>query len=86
MTTIVRLAVTASQGACRLVLPWARSSPSEGEPGGSPKPRKSSAVRLVIEPVRMIGRNVSVATIALGSTCRRMMAMSLTPSARAALT
>ena len=39
-----------SQGACRLALPCASISPSDGEPGGKPKPRKSSEVRIVIEP------------------------------------
>ncbi|MNU02346.1 hypothetical protein D3C72_2460200 [compost metagenome] len=48
-------------------LPWAIISPREGEPGGMPKPRKSSEVSVVIEPDRMKGRKVSVATIAFGS-------------------
>src|SRR3954468_12198967 len=30
-----------SQGACRLDLPCSSSSPSDGEPGGKPNPRKS---------------------------------------------
>ena len=41
--------VMPSHGACKLALPCAKSSPSEGEPGGSPKPRKSSEVNVVIE-------------------------------------
>src|SRR5439155_3759504 len=79
-------AVRPSQGACRLDLPCASNSPSEGEPGGSPKPRKSSEVRVVIEPLRMNGIKVIVATIAFGSTWRRMITPSETPSARAART
>ena len=67
-------------------MPWARSSPSEGEPGGSPKPRKSSEVSVVMLPFRMNGRKVSVATMALGSTWRYMITASLTPSALAART
>ena len=39
-------ALMPSQGACGLALPWATSSPSDGEPAGRPKPRKSSAVRV----------------------------------------
>src|SRR5690606_15865467 len=35
--------VSPSQGACTFALPWARISPRDGEPGGRPKPRKSSA-------------------------------------------
>src|SRR5665213_2684653 len=93
-TKISRLSITArtknavnpSHGACRLALPSDNSSPSEGEPGGRPKPRKSSEVRVVIEPLRMKGRKVSVATIALGRTWRQMMTGLRTPSARAART
>ena len=62
------------------------SSPSEGEPGGRPKPRKSSEVSVVIEPLRMKGRKVSVATMAFGSRWRNMMVTLPTPSARAAFT
>src|SRR5690242_618286 len=53
-------AVKPSHGACRLDLPWASSSPSDGDPGGSPKPRKSSEVSVVIDPFRMNGRKVIV--------------------------
>src|SRR5688572_589114 len=49
-------AASPSHGACRLALPWARSSPSDAEPGGSPSPRKSSAVSAVIEPDSLKGR------------------------------
>ena len=42
-------AVSPSHGACRLALPWAKSSPSEAEPGGNPKPRRSSDVNGVVE-------------------------------------
>src|SRR3954468_4953406 len=69
-----------------LVLPCDNSSPSDGEPGGRPKPRKSSAVRVITDDDRMNGRNVMVATIAFGSRCRNMMTMLDTPSARAACT
>src|SRR5690606_22805898 len=58
--------VRPSQGARRLFWPCFSSSPSEGDPGGRPKPRKSSEVSVVIEPLRMKGRKVSVATMALG--------------------
>src|SRR5262249_35479609 len=53
MTASTRKPVMPSQGACRLALPWARISPREGDPGGSPKPRKSSEVSVVMEPFRM---------------------------------
>src|SRR5262249_46435928 len=56
MIDITRNPVMPSQGAWRLSLPWASISPSEAEPGGRPKPRKSSEVRAVIEPIRMNGR------------------------------
>ena len=61
-----------SHGACRLFLPCARSSPSDGEPGGMPRPRKSSEVSVVIEPFRMKGMKVSVATMAFGRRWRNM--------------
>ena len=67
-------------------MPWASISPSDAEPGGRPKPRKSSDVSVVMEPFRMNGRKVSVATIAFGSTCRNMITLFRTPSARAART
>src|SRR5262249_53283025 len=73
-----------SHAALGLALPSPRSSPSEGEPGGSPKPRKSSAVSALTEPDRMNGRNVSVATMAFGRRWRNMMTTFETPSARAA--
>src|SRR6516225_5441493 len=40
----VKKPVNPSQGACTFALPCDNNSPSEGEPGGRPKPRKSSAV------------------------------------------
>ena len=64
-----------NHGACRLALPCASSSPREGEPGGNPKPRKSSAVKVVMEPERIKGINVIVATIAFGRICRLIILM-----------
>src|SRR5690606_16686071 len=75
-----------SQGAFRWRWPCRSNSPSDGEPGGMPKPRKSSELSVVIEPFRMKGRKVRVATIALGRRWRNMMVRLETPSARAALT
>ena len=48
--------VIPSHGACKFALPWARSSPRDGEPGGRPNPRKSSEVSVVIDPLSMNGR------------------------------
>src|SRR3981081_2897088 len=76
--------VKPSQGACTLALACDSNSPSDGEPGGSPKPRKSSAVSVITDDDTMNGRNVMVATIALGNRCRNMMTALETPSARAA--
>ena len=75
-----------SQGACRLFLPWFTNSPSEGEPGGRPKPRKSRLASTVTEPDKVNGRKVSVATSAFGRIWRHMIAVSRTPIARAART
>ena len=44
MSAMTTKPVKPSHGACRLFLPCLSSSPSDGEPGGRPKPRKSSAV------------------------------------------
>src|SRR6266481_8623518 len=76
--------VKPSHGACTLDLPCDSNSPSEGEPGGKPKPRKSSAVSVITEDDTMNGRKVMVATMAFGSRCRNMMVALETPSARAA--
>jgi hypothetical protein len=73
-----------SHGACALALPCDSSSPSEGEPGGRPKPRKSSALSVITDDDMMNGTNVSVATRAFGKRCRNMMTEFDTPSARAA--
>ena len=58
-----------SQGACKLAFPCATISPSDGDPGGKPKPKKSNDVNVAIEPERIKGISVNVATIAFGSTC-----------------
>src|SRR6516162_5907620 len=84
MVATVRKAVMPSQGAWILSLPCLSISPSEAEPGGRPKPRKSSAVSVITEEERMNGRNVMVATMALGSRWRNMITRLATPSARAA--
>src|SRR5215470_6092935 len=73
-----------SHGAWMLALPCESISPSDGEPGGRPKPRKSSAVSVITEEERMNGKNVMVATMALGKRWRNMMVRFDTPSARAA--
>src|SRR3954464_10968483 len=76
--------VKPSHGACTLALACDSNSPSDGEPGGRPKPRKSSAVSVITEDDTMKGRNVIVATIAFGSKWRNMMTELETPSALAA--
>src|SRR3954447_25110898 len=76
--------VKPSHGACTLALPCDNSSPNEGEPGGSPNPRKSSAVSVITEEDTMNGRKVMVATIAFGKRWRNMITALETPSARAA--
>src|SRR5690606_12936106 len=86
MVERLRQPVMPSQAARRCRWPWRRSSPSDGEPGGMPKPRKSRELSVVIEPFRMKGRNVRVATMALGRRWRSMMVRLETPSARAAAT
>src|ERR1043166_6153143 len=84
MMAMAKKPVRPSHGACTLALPWLSNSPSDGEPGGRPKPRKSSAVSVITDDDRMKGRNVMVATMALGSRWRKMILRLVTPSARAA--
>src|SRR5882724_653748 len=77
--------VKPSHGACTLALPCDSNSPSDGEPGGNPKPRKSSAVNVMTDEDTMNGRNVMVATMAFGNRWRNMITALETPSARAAM-
>src|SRR3954468_2104049 len=84
MNANVKKPVRPSQGAWIFALACESSSPSEGEPGGKPKPRKSSEVSVITEPDMTNGRNVMVATMALGRRWRNMMVRLETPSARAA--
>src|SRR6185369_6680866 len=86
MNAMLKNPVKPSHGACTFALPCEKSSPSEGEPGGRPKPRKSSAVSVITDDERMNGRKVMVATMALGNRWRNMMLGLDTPSARAACT
>src|ERR1700730_17527225 len=85
MIEMTKKPVRPSQGAWMLSLPWASSSPSDGEPGGKPKPRKSSEVSAEIEPLRMNGRKVNLGTMAFGRRWRQMMVALETPRARAAV-
>src|SRR3954462_9052755 len=84
MIATAKKPVRPSQGGGTLALPCDSNSPSDGEPGGRPKPRKSRAVSVITDDDRMNGRNVMVATIAFGRRCRNMMVVLDTPSARAA--
>src|SRR3984893_4503290 len=85
MMATAKKPVKPSHGACTLALPCDSNSPSDGEPGGKPKPKKSSAVSVITDDDTMNGRNVMVATMALGSRCRNMILAFDTPSARAAM-
>src|SRR3984893_12502161 len=84
MIATAKKPVKPSQGACTLALACDSNSPSEGEPGGRPNPRKSSAVSVITDDDTMKGRKVMVATIAFGNRWRNMITALETPSARAA--
>src|SRR6202049_659515 len=84
MSATVKKPVNPSHGACTLALPCDSNSPSDGEPGGKPKPRKSSAVKVITDDDMMNGKNVMVATMAFGNRWRNMITRLDTPSARAA--
>src|SRR6202165_884964 len=85
MIATAKKPVKPSHGAFTLALPCDSNSPSDGEHGGSPKPRKASAVAVIAEDDTMNGRKVMVATMAFGNRCRNMMVALETPSARAAM-
>src|ERR1700676_3286217 len=85
MMATAKKPVKPSHGAWTLALPCDSNSPSDGEPGGKPKPRKSSAVSVITDDDTMNGRNVMVATMAFGNRCLIMMILLETPSARAAM-
>src|ERR1700748_2805713 len=85
MIATAKKPVKPSHGAWTLALPCDSNSPSEGEPGGNPKPRKSSAVSVITDDETMNGRNVMVATMAFGNRCRNMITALETPRARAAV-
>src|SRR5580692_12570974 len=85
MIATAKKPVKPSHGAWTLALPCDSNSPSDGEPGGNPKPRKSSAVSVMTDDDTMNGRNVMVATMAFGNRCRNMITALDTPSARAAM-
>src|SRR5580692_4224164 len=85
MIATAKKPVKPSQGACTLALPCDSNSPSDGEPGGKPNPRKSSAVSVITEFDTMNGKKVMVATMAFGNRWRNMITALETPSARAAM-
>src|SRR4030081_3382248 len=62
MMATAKKPVKPSHGAWTLALPCDSNSPSDGEPGGKPKPRKSSAGSVMTDEDTMKGRNVMVAT------------------------
>src|SRR5256886_17068495 len=76
--------VKPSHGACTLALPCDSNSPSDGEHGGTPKPRKSTAVSVGTEEDTMKARYVMVAPRAVGQRWRDMITAFETPRARAA--
>src|ERR1700675_530158 len=84
ISAMLQKPVKPSHGACTFAFACDSNSPSDGDPGGSPKPRKSSAVNVITEDDRMNGRKVMVATMALGNRWRKMITAFDTPRARAA--
>src|SRR6202140_4423988 len=85
MIATAKKPVKPSHGACTLALPCDSNSPSDGEPGGRPKPRKSSAVSVITDDDTMNGRNAMQVTLGLGSRCGDMILAFDTPSARPAM-
>lgn len=72
--------------ASMLFLPWLSNSPSDGVPGGTPRPRKSSEVSARIAALMRNGRKVTTGVMLLGRMWRQMIWPLPTPKARAAFT
>src|SRR5438552_16827182 len=85
MIATAKKPVKPSNGAWTLAVPCDSNSPSDGERGGNPKPRKSSAVSVITDEETMNGRKVMVATMAIGNRCRNIITALDTPIARAAM-
>ena len=77
--------VIPSQGACKLFLPWLTISPKDADPGGKPKPKKSRPDNAVTDALKLNGRKVTVAIVALGHICLIIIFVFETPNALAAL-
>ena len=85
--TNVPKADTTIQGAVRSELvPCFKSSPKLGVGGGSPKPKKSSAVIAVIAAITVKGTKVIKVDIALGRMCLNIILQVEAPIIRAAET
>ena len=64
--------VTIHGAVVRLAVPCFRSSPMLGVGGGSPQPRKSSAVIAVIALTTVNGTKVTMVAMVLGRMCRNI--------------
>ena len=69
-----------------LFLPCDNNSPSDGVPGGTPRPRKSSEVNARMAALIRNGKKVTTGVRLLGRMWRHMICQLPTPSARAAFT
>src|SRR6185369_17326813 len=85
MTSTANVEIEIHQ-ASRLALPWLSNSPSDGVPGGTPSPRKSSEVSARMAALMRNGRNVTTGVMLLGRMWRHMMRPLPTPRALAART
>ena len=71
-----------SHGALMLFFPWDSNSPRDGELAGSPKPKKSSEVRVVMEPAIRKGILAIIIGEAFGKICLNIILQLLAPRAR----
>ena len=60
--------------------------PQVGAGGGTPRPKKSSEVRISIAPLILKGRNVITETMLLGSMCLSIIFVLDNPKVLAAIT
>lgn len=86
MTRVPKAEVTIHGAVLNVAVPCFSSSPKLGVGGGSPKPRKSSAVIDVIAEITMNGMNVTSVERTLGRICRKIILEFVAPMTLAAAT
>ena len=75
-----------NQYAVILFFPCDNNSPSDGEPTSKPIPKKSKAVKVVIDDATKKGRLAKIIGVVFGKICRKIIHELRAPNAWLALT